>query len=256
MLHLRCVNDAPGYGGITTMQPHLSWLVIDRFVTALRHLGRSGGHVPHRWAAFQPVTALAGVADAEFDSEHMRGSGPRWRDMMVFRKESRADSFQRQISALRQQLGSDQEDEELYPVVDDAEPMLPGSSLDERMPSPRTISSSSADESAVGIIAANSHWNGTMRSDGSLSVLGRVEGELIAADEIYIAEGASVEARVSAAQVIIAGSVNGTVECTTRLEVLPSGHVVGDVTSPTLIVHEGATVEGDLSMRAPVARPA
>ena len=29
---------------------------------------------------------------------------------MVFRKESRADSFQRQISTLRQQLGSDQDD--------------------------------------------------------------------------------------------------------------------------------------------------
>ena len=39
---------------------------------------------------------------------------------MVFRKESRADSFQRQISALRQQLGTDQEDDEFY---DDAEPM-------------------------------------------------------------------------------------------------------------------------------------
>ena len=141
-------------------------------------------------------------------------------------------------------------------MIDDAEPILPGASLDERVLSPRTIAPASVDESAVGIIAANSHWNGTMRSDGSLRVLGRVEGELIAADEIYIAEGASVEARVSAAQVIIAGSVNGTVECTNRLEVLPSGHVVGDVTSTTLIVHEGATVEGDLSMRAPVARPA
>jgi cytoskeletal protein CcmA (bactofilin family) len=106
----------------------------------------------------------------------------------------------------------------------------------------------------VGVIAANSHWNGTLRSEGSLHVLGRVEGELHAADEIYVAEGAHVTARVSADRVTIAGTVDGTVECMRRLEVLPSGHVIGDVTSPTLIVHEGATVEGDLTMRAPAAR--
>jgi cytoskeletal protein CcmA (bactofilin family) len=108
----------------------------------------------------------------------------------------------------------------------------------------------------IGVIAADSHWNGTMRSEGSLHVLGQVEGELVAAGEIYIAEGAVVNARISASQITIAGMVTGTVECTDRLEILPSGHVIGDVTSPTLIVQEGATVEGDLSMRSPAARTA
>jgi cytoskeletal protein CcmA (bactofilin family) len=35
--------------------------------------------------------------------------------------------------------------------------------------------------------------------------------------------------------------------------VLPTGRVSGDVTSPKLVVHEGATVEGDLKMRVPEA---
>lgn len=175
---------------------------------------------------------------------------------MVFRKESRADSFQRQISALRQQLSTDQDEEDMFSVVDDATPMPGGFGGDTRISAPLATLPMPADDGQVGVIAANSHWNGTMRTEGSLRVLGHVEGELVAEDEIYIAEGATVHARISAARVTIAGMVNGTVECTNRLEILPSGHVIGDVASPTLIVQEGATVEGDLSMRAPVARTA
>lgn len=171
------------------------------------------------------------------------------RSIVVFRKDSRADSFQRQISALRQQLGEDQEDD---------------TSFDRDLPSPfaqatrttiiapaATTAAPDRESPAVGVIAANSAWNGTLRSEGSLQVFGRVSGELHAADEIVIAEGAFVEALVAAARVSVAGTIRGTVECTQRLEVLPSGHIIGDVTAPKLVVHEGATVEGDLSMRAP-----
>jgi len=175
--------------------------------------------------------------------------------MMVFRKESRADSFQRQISALRQQLSTDQEDDDMYPIVENPT-MSSGPFESEPVGSAARSKPVSGENEHVSIVAANSHWNGTMRSEGSLRIMGQVEGELFATDEIYIAEGAAVNARVSAAQVIIAGMVTGTVECSGRLEIFPSGHVIGDVTSPTLIVHEGATVEGDLSMRSPVARPA
>ncbi len=108
-------------------------------------------------------------------------------------------------------------------------------------------------EATTGIVAANSVWNGNLRSHGSLRIYGQVEGELVADEEIYVAEGATVNARVAARQVVVAGTVDGTVECSGRLEVLASGRVAGDVTSPSLVVHEGATVEGDLKMRTPQA---
>ncbi len=176
---------------------------------------------------------------------------------MVFRKESRADSFQRQISALRQQLGTDQEDDELY---DDAEPMpdAPESSEDGMpvavrptpTPMPRTSTSRVAN-AETGVIAAGSVWSGTLRAQGSLQVFGHVEGDLAASNEIYVAEGAQVNARIAARVVVVAGTVDGTIECSVRLEVLPAGRVSGDVTAPSLVVHEGATVEGDLRMQMP-----
>lgn len=178
---------------------------------------------------------------------------------MVFRKESRADSFQKQISALRQQLSADQEAEDDY--YDDAEPMpdAPEYRTASTPTSPPPLERPAAPsvrqaDAATGVIAAGSVWDGTLRSDGSVQVFGQAQGTLDVRDEIYVAEGAVVDARISAQTIVVAGRVSGTIECAGRLEVLPTGHVSGDVTSPTLVVHEGATVEGDLRMRAPETR--
>jgi cytoskeletal protein CcmA (bactofilin family) len=175
---------------------------------------------------------------------------------MVFRKESRADSFQRQISALRQQLGTDQDDEffdDAEPMPDTAEPGA-GDAPVAVHPAPAPMARANAPraaDAATGVIAADSIWSGTLRSRGSLQVFGQVEGDLAASEEIFVAEGAQVNARVAARVVVVAGTVDGTVECSGRLEVLPTGRISGDVTSPSLVVHEGATLEGDLRMQAP-----
>jgi cytoskeletal protein CcmA (bactofilin family) len=176
---------------------------------------------------------------------------------MVFRKESRSDSFQRQISALRQQLSVNEDEAEEVQDVDEPrqytsinEPSSP-IRYSGNVPSAPTMTPPRVSDSATGVIAANSTWSGNLRSEGSLQVFGVVDGELSAHDEIYVAEGARVTAHLTARTIIIAGSVDGTVECTARLEIMPSGYVSGDVTSPTLVVHEGARVDGDLKMQAP-----
>ena len=181
------------------MQPHLSWLLMDRIANVVRRCFRPFVAVRHSPFAFEAATVSATPARLSVVGSQPTDATPRWRDMMVFRKESRADSFQRQISALRQQLSTDQDEEDMYPVIDDATPM-PGGSEDALIPAPRAAlpMSATGDDGHVGVIAANSNWNGTMRTEGSLRVLGHVEGELIAAEQIYIAEGATVHARVSA----------------------------------------------------------
>lgn len=174
---------------------------------------------------------------------------------MVFRKESRADSFQRQISTLREQLGSDDDAEEMSDDV----AAFPGQP--EPAPRPATAASDAPRphqpprmaDSATGVVSANSSWSGTLSSEGSIQIFGSIEGELTASDEIYVAEGARVDARLRARTIIVAGEVTGTIECDGRLEIMPSGSVSGDVTSPTLVVHEGATVEGDITMQSPAA---
>lgn len=76
---------------------------------------------------------------------------------------------------------------------------------------------------------------------------GEAEGE-ISGEEIVIAQGAVVAARIAATRVTVAGSVSGEIIARERLELLPTARLNCTVTTPSLILNEGAQFEGDCKM--------
>lgn len=190
---------------------------------------------------------------------------------MVFRKDTKVDAFQRQISALRQQLGPDGEPAALAPAPRHAEserggydgyasrearlapaPTYPAPVEDDFGPleSEDPIPFPSPLDSHTSVVAHDTTWKGDLQSDGSVHVHGRVEGSLTARADIFVAEEATVEATITAENVSVAGNVRGTIRCSGRFEVLPQGRVSGEVFAPVLVVHEGATVNASVSMTA------
>ena len=77
---------------------------------------------------------------------------------------------------------------------------------------------------------------------------GRVDGEIEAQDTLTVGEGATVTAKVSGTTVVVEGRITGDVVARQRLELRASARVQGNVTTPSLIVHEGAILEGQCSM--------
>jgi len=199
---------------------------------------------------------------------------------VVFRREKQVDSFQRQMSALRNRIGEggpydtdDQggdlpdydetsygEDASAYPVsqgggmaeggysfgdygsqggmdlVDDDQLLVP------EMP---------AADSQISVVSADTVWKGDITSEGSVHVYGRVEGALTAKEDLWIAEGASVDATLTAQRVVIAGTVAGSISATERFEALPQGRINANVTATTFVIHEGAKINGQLKMAHP-----
>jgi cytoskeletal protein CcmA (bactofilin family) len=191
------------------------------------------------------------------------------------------DAFQRQISALRQQLGADDETtghemESRRYTADQREPASEIESESYSEPAYRSrdaggysfataassFSTSEYDDETsslpvipnppvdtqTSVVAHDTTWNGNLQSSGSLHVHGIVEGTLTAQDDVFIAEEADVTATITAANVIVAGMVRGTIRCSARFEVLPRGRVSADVQAPTLVVHEGALINGPVRM--------
>jgi cytoskeletal protein CcmA (bactofilin family) len=103
-------------------------------------------------------------------------------------------------------------------------------------------------DSQISVVAQGTLWKGEVEADGSIHVFGRVEGTLTAKEDIWIAEGSDVQATVTARQVIVAGSVSGNIHALNRFEALPQGVVEADVQAPSFVVHEGATINGNLTM--------
>jgi cytoskeletal protein CcmA (bactofilin family) len=193
---------------------------------------------------------------------------------VVFRRDSKVDAFQRQISALRHQLGSDADDYPeadrgpLRPLATVASPRSDLPELDAIMSGPGRLTPDfalptdygreppdvppvPAIDAQTSVLAATTTWNGELESTGSLHIHGRVEGTLAAREDIFIAEEAEVDATIHATNVTIAGNVRGSVSCGAKLEVLPRGRVAGDLCAPIIVVHEGALVAGEIVMASP-----
>jgi len=98
------------------------------------------------------------------------------------------------------------------------------------------------------VIGDGANIEGTIRSDRSVRVRGIVQGEIESGQRVVVEEAASVKARVVAEQVTVLGEVNGSIECTGRVEIAASGRVTGEVTAGTLVIQEGAFFEGHLKM--------
>lgn len=100
----------------------------------------------------------------------------------------------------------------------------------------------------ISVVASGAAWKGDVQSENSIHVYGRVEGTLQAREDIWIAQGAEVNATVTARRVIVAGTVGGTIRASERFEALAQGVITADVTAPTYVVHEGANINGQVRM--------
>jgi cytoskeletal protein CcmA (bactofilin family) len=89
---------------------------------------------------------------------------------------------------------------------------------------------------------------GKLVFEGPGRIEGQVEGEIVAQDTLTIGEGANVSAKVAGATIIVEGKITGDVTARQRLELRASGKVHGNVTTPSLVVHEGAILDGQVSM--------
>ena len=88
---------------------------------------------------------------------------------------------------------------------------------------------------------------GKLHFDGPAKIDGQVEGE-IRGKEIIIGESAVVTAQITAESVVVCGRVDGEIVANKRIEIRPSAKVAGNVTTPVLVIQEGAHFEGHCAM--------
>ena len=97
------------------------------------------------------------------------------------------------------------------------------------------------------LIGKGTKLSGKLQFHGVVRIEGEAEGE-INGDEIVIAEGAVVAARINAASVTIAGNVSGEIVARQRLELLATARIRCTVSTPNLVLHEGAQFDGECRM--------
>ncbi len=121
------------------------------------------------------------------------------------------------------------------------------------MPRPQQTSMAarvtSTPQQGVSTIGKNITIHGDVTGTEALHVEGTVQGAIrLEGAYLHIGSEAKVQT-VVAREVVVRGSVNGSVSVTERIDIRSGGSVVGDVAAHSVSIEEGAYFKGSIDMR-------
>ena len=118
--------------------------------------------------------------------------------------------------------------------------------------SPSTTSSSSSSSSGPGGLTAfidqGSEFEGKLSFKDTVRIDGRFRGEITSENTLIVGESGEIDATIHSKNVAISGTVTGDVIASSRVVVHKTGRVVGNVETSSLVLEEGAVLNGQVTM--------
>lgn len=100
----------------------------------------------------------------------------------------------------------------------------------------------------VTIITSGCSFNGKLYCRGSSRIAGSIEGEIVSEGNLIIEDEAVINANINADEVILHGKVTGAVNAKKRIELTETAEFSGDISTPSIIIKEGALFNGTATM--------
>lgn len=102
---------------------------------------------------------------------------------------------------------------------------------------------------ALSIIAAGMRITGDVETNGTIKIDGRVDGSVVGARQVMLGRNGAIHGNVHAGEVVIGGLVEGAIAADERLELQSSAVVNGDIDTKSIVVMEGARINGAVRMQ-------
>ena len=106
------------------------------------------------------------------------------------------------------------------------------------------------------IIGSEIQISGRIEGEEDLRVEGRVDGSIHLTETVYIEEMGIVQADITARDVVVSGIVLGNVTATNSVTLNAGARLMGNVSTPRLIIADGAAFAGDVDMGGEGAKEA
>ena len=94
------------------------------------------------------------------------------------------------------------------------------------------------------VLKSGAEFSGLLQLTAPGRVDGRVDGEVIASDLLWIGASARIRARVTAPEIIVEGALEGEARASDRIELLDSARVTAALETPRLVLAEGSFFQG------------
>lgn len=105
---------------------------------------------------------------------------------------------------------------------------------------------------SVNIISEGTKLKGNINSSSDIRISGTVDGEAISKGKIIVTENGSVLGNISFVDADVAGKIEGDVRVSNKLVLRQTAVIDGNIYTKTIIVEEGAQINGAVKMGADV----
>lgn len=98
------------------------------------------------------------------------------------------------------------------------------------------------------MLGPESVYMGVFQGKDNHIIYGEVQGECDLEGILVLGEGSRWKGNIRAANIVIAGRVEGDIQATNKLELAKTAYVRGKITSPVVAIARGAVHEGSIRM--------
>ena len=117
-------------------------------------------------------------------------------------------------------------------------------------PAPRTTTGAASPDQAT--IGKSLVIKGEVTGSESLYIDGRVEGSIsLPGNRLTVGRNGVVAANVSAREIVVLGKVRGNVQAADRVDIRNEGSLTGDVVAARISIEDGAFFKGGIDIRKP-----
>ena len=103
-------------------------------------------------------------------------------------------------------------------------------------------------ENITTYIGKDTEFEGKLKFYGTIRIDGQFKGEIIGEGTLIVGEGATIEADIHVSQIFNSGRIQGDVTADNKIEIRAPGKILGNIQAPSIVIHEGATIEGNCRM--------
>ena len=100
-----------------------------------------------------------------------------------------------------------------------------------------------------GYIGQGTKVTGRFHFEGTTTIDGEVSGDIQVHGHLIVGEHALIKAKIVTTSALVMGSVTGDVLAEKKIEIQPPGILFGDITTPNLVIGDGAIFEGNSYMK-------
>lgn len=100
----------------------------------------------------------------------------------------------------------------------------------------------------IGFIGKGMVVEGKLSFADTVRIDGNFKGEINATGTLVVGEGGLVEGLIKVGSAVVTGEIQGTLEATSKVELKAPGKMFGEMSTPNLIIGDGAIFEGTCHM--------